>query len=81
MTHEKLVIITARAPEYLTSTLEKKGYKVLYLPAVTYQELYSLIGEAEGLIVTTRLAIDKNILDKAAITPSIEVAEYWTKNK
>jgi D-3-phosphoglycerate dehydrogenase / 2-oxoglutarate reductase len=65
MSSEKLVIITATAPEYLVETLEKRQYKVLYLPAVTYDELGALIDGAEGLIVTTRLTIDKNLLDKA----------------
>jgi D-3-phosphoglycerate dehydrogenase / 2-oxoglutarate reductase len=65
MSNERLVIITATAPEYLLETLEKKQYKVLYLPVVTYDELSALIDGAEGLIVTTRLAIDKNLLDKA----------------
>jgi len=65
MVNEKLVIITAKAHQYLTDTLQKKGFKVAYLPEINYEELSSLIGEATGLIVTTRLAIDKNILDKA----------------
>ena len=64
MDNEKLVIITAKAHQYLTDTLQKKGFKVSYLPEISYEELSSLIGEATGLIVTTRLAIDKNILDK-----------------
>jgi D-3-phosphoglycerate dehydrogenase / 2-oxoglutarate reductase len=65
MDKERLVIITAKAHQYLTDTLEKKGFRVLDLPGISYDELYTLIGEAEGLIVTTRIAIDKNILDKA----------------
>lgn len=59
------VIITARVHEYLIDQLSKRGYVVNYAPTITYEELYVMIAEAEGLVVTTRLQIDKNILDKA----------------
>lgn len=65
MNSEKLVIVTAKAHDHLISELEKKQYKVLYSPLITYEELEVLIGTAEGLIVTTRISIDKAMLDKA----------------
>ncbi len=65
MIQERLIIITASAHPHLMQTLQNKGYKVLYLPEITYEELSAVIAEAEGIIVTTRIAIDKNILDKA----------------
>ena len=65
MVKERLIIITASAHPHLVETLQTKGYKVLYLPEITYEELYADIADAEGIIVTTRIAIDKNILDKA----------------
>jgi D-3-phosphoglycerate dehydrogenase / 2-oxoglutarate reductase len=65
MSSEKLVIVTAKAHDFLMSELEKKGYKVLYSPQISYEELAVLIGEAVGLIVTTRIAINKALLDKA----------------
>jgi len=65
MDNRKLVIVTAKAHEYLVETLEKKQYKVLYSPQISYEELSAIIDQATGLIVTTRISIDKTILDKA----------------
>jgi D-3-phosphoglycerate dehydrogenase len=59
------VIITAPAHEYLIDQLKQRGYDVSYQPAITYEDLKKQIGNVEGLIVTTRIKIDKDILDKA----------------
>lgn len=61
----KKVIISGNAHTYLMDVLQQRGFEVIYQPAITYEELYNSISDAEGLVVTTRLAIDKNLIDKA----------------
>jgi len=61
-----VVIITAKTHEYLLMALEQRGYSVQYVPDAGYDELYELIAGAEGLIVTTRLPIDKKMIDRAS---------------
>ena len=58
-------IITARAHPFLIETLRIKGYEVIYDPEIDLATLVSLIGDCTGLIVTTRLKIDKTIIDAA----------------
>jgi D-3-phosphoglycerate dehydrogenase len=45
--------------------MEALGYQIVYAPTITYEELYGLIHEAVGMVVTTRIRVDKNLLDKA----------------
>jgi D-3-phosphoglycerate dehydrogenase / 2-oxoglutarate reductase len=61
----KKVIITAETHEYLAKTLTEKGYTVQYSPQITYEELLNSLEGVEGLIVTTRLKIDRPIIDQA----------------
>jgi D-3-phosphoglycerate dehydrogenase len=61
----KKVIITAKVHEQLIAQLSIQGYVVNYLPTVTYDELSVLVTDVEGLVVTTRIHIDKSIIDKA----------------
>jgi D-3-phosphoglycerate dehydrogenase len=61
----KKVIITAKAHEHLLHVLTQKGFDIINQPRITYDELAAQIGDAEGLVVTTRLRIDKAMLDKA----------------
>jgi len=59
------VIVTAKVHEYLIRTLTEKGYTVEYVPQIGYEALLTALEEVEGLIVTTRLKIDRAVIDKA----------------
>ncbi|HEY2727820.1 MAG TPA: hydroxyacid dehydrogenase, partial [Parafilimonas sp.] len=61
----KKVIVTAKIHAYLLDELKAKGYEILHIPAVTYEEIGSLITNTNGLIVTTKLKVDRALIDKA----------------
>ncbi|HEU4469640.1 MAG TPA: NAD(P)-dependent oxidoreductase [Flavisolibacter sp.] len=63
MSKEKKIIITAPVHPYLLERLSR--YELVYQPAIDYATLESIIGEANGLVVTTRIPIDRNMIDKA----------------
>src|SRR5438552_9652076 len=60
------VIITARAHDYLIDQLKQRGCDVYYLPMINYEELRAKIEDVSSLIVTTRIKVDKEILDAAS---------------
>lgn len=59
------VLITAPVHELLLNGLTTAGYTVVYEPALAYEDLKKLIATVNGLVVTTRLKIDKAVLDAA----------------
>ena len=59
------VLVTAKVHQYLIDRLQNNGFEVLYLPLLGYEELLDLIPAVEGLIITTRLKVDKPVLEKA----------------
>ncbi len=61
----RTVIITAPVHGSLPMALEAKGFTVDYAPEIKPHELLEKIGGAEGLVVTTRMPIGKDLLDKA----------------
>ena len=62
---KKQVIITSKVHNYLRDVLQHKGYSVLHSEKISYEELSAIISQAEGIVVTTRLPIDKVLIDKA----------------
>lgn len=61
----KRVIITAPVHPYLRRQLTAHHFSVDYIPAITYDELLPQLADAEGLVVTTRMKIDKALIDRA----------------
>lgn len=60
-----IVIITARVHQVLLDTFTQQGWTVQYEPGITYAELLQSIPAATGLVVTTRLKVDRQMLDQA----------------
>jgi D-3-phosphoglycerate dehydrogenase len=60
-----LAVITAKAHPALEEVLTQQGYEVRYLPSVTYAELEAMMPDCTGLVVTTRLRIDRSLLEKS----------------
>ncbi|MGC4037674.1 MAG: NAD(P)-dependent oxidoreductase [Chitinophagaceae bacterium] len=59
------VIITAKVHDYLIERLKNAGYEIINQPKISYEEISDIISNAEGLVMTTRFKVDKNLLDKA----------------
>lgn len=59
------IIITGKSHPFLADRLHQQGFEVVYQPAITYDELSAAVHEAEGIVVTTRIAIGSHLIDKA----------------
>lgn len=60
-----MIIITAPVHDFLIETLSQKGLEYIYAPQLSYSELYDIIDAATGIIVSTNIKIDRQLLDKA----------------
>ncbi|GAB4092888.1 Rossmann-fold NAD(P)-binding domain-containing protein [Flaviaesturariibacter terrae] len=61
----KHALLSAPAHALLRPALEAAGYRVTDAPAISYEELESVIADVTGLVVTTRIRIDAALLEKA----------------
>lgn len=59
------ILISAPVHESLITRFTQLQYHVDYQPAITYEQLLETIPSVDGLVVTTRLKIDRQILDAA----------------
>ena len=62
----KKALVTAKVHDHLIGRLQQNGYEVMYKPDITYNEVLQSIHDMEGLIITTRIKVDKAVLDNAA---------------
>ena len=60
-----MIYITAPAHEILMDSFNEAGKAFLYLPEITYEELKAVVDNATGLIITTRMRIDEDLLRRA----------------
>jgi D-3-phosphoglycerate dehydrogenase / 2-oxoglutarate reductase len=59
------IIVTAKTHPYLIEYLSSKGYHVVYNKSMTYDLLYNQIQDALGVVTTTSITFDKNLIDQA----------------
>lgn len=63
--HRKKVIVTDFLHPYLADWLLEKGFQVDLQEAITNDELFSIIGNYEGLVLSTKINVTPTLIDKA----------------
>lgn len=61
----KKIIIAGKAHPVLHETFLKNGFDSVYAPSVSREELLGLLPGLSGLVVATRLGVDKEMIEKA----------------
>lgn len=56
-------IITSRCHSSLLNRLEKSGYEIIFQPGISYEDLLSLMQDAQGLVISTGIRVDRNLLN------------------
>lgn len=59
------VLITDDVHPMITAGLEKAGYECVYLPDITHQEVLDCIASFEGLIINSKIFVNRELLDRA----------------
>lgn len=65
MMQNNKVLITDLADELLEKGLTAAGYQCTYLPNITYDEVLNCIHEYVGIIINSKILVNKHFLDKA----------------
>jgi len=56
-------IITSRCHSSLLNRLEKSGYEIIFQPGISYEDLLSWMQDAQGLVISTGIRVDRNLLN------------------
>ena len=59
------VLITDDVHAVLPKGLEELGYELTYEPGITLAEVHEVVHEYEGLVINSKILVDKELLDKA----------------
>lgn len=63
----KKVLVTDDVHPLLIEGIEQLGYKCIYQPNITNEEVHAVIGDYEGLIINSKIFVDKALLDSAPL--------------
>ena len=65
MTHEGKVLITDGVHPVLPKGLQQLGYTIDYEPQISLEQVHDRIGAYRGLVINSKIRVDKELLDKA----------------